>query len=171
MAHQVEDRIRLADLSRAFGDRAFGALLLVFALPNLLPLPPGSSTVLGIPLMLISVQLALERTELWPPRAVGERSLGKGDLQRIVAYGSGRYAALSAYSPRVGAFSLAIAGSGQPASFLRSFWCCPFPRNGLAVVVGWAATLASLAIVALVSGTILYMAKAAYEAAAGFLGS
>ena len=171
MAHQVEDRIRLVDLSRAFGDRAFGALLLVFALPNLLPLPPGSSTVLGIPLMLISVQLALERTELWPPRAVGERSLGKGDLQRIVAYGSGRYAALSAYSPRVGAFSLAIAGSGQPASFLRSFWCCPFPRNGLAVVVGWAATLASLAIVALVSGTILYMAKAAYEAAAGFLGS
>ena len=47
---------RLAGLE----DRAFGVLLLLFALPNLVPLPvPAASTVLGVPLVLLAVQMVL----------------------------------------------------------------------------------------------------------------
>jgi hypothetical protein len=37
----------------AFGDRAFGALMLLFAAPNVLPLPPGMSAVLGAVLSIL----------------------------------------------------------------------------------------------------------------------
>jgi hypothetical protein len=40
-------------------------------------------------------------------------------------------------------------------------------RDGVAVLVGWAATLGSLVIVALVSGTVFLMARAAFQAVAG----
>ncbi|HYG25368.1 MAG TPA: exopolysaccharide biosynthesis protein, partial [Caulobacteraceae bacterium] len=39
--------ITLGEVTHHFGPRAFGALLFVLAIPNLLPLPPGSTTVLG----------------------------------------------------------------------------------------------------------------------------
>ena len=42
-----------------FGHRAFGAVLFVFSVPNLLPLPPGSSTILGLPLVIMAPQLML----------------------------------------------------------------------------------------------------------------
>lgn len=57
----------------AFGRRAFGALLFVFSAPNLLPLPPGSSTVLGVPLLLIAPQVALGVERLWLPRGLASR--------------------------------------------------------------------------------------------------
>ena len=55
----AEDDMRLGDIVDRFGRRALGSLLFVLAIPNLLPLPPGSSTVLGAPLLLLSPQLAL----------------------------------------------------------------------------------------------------------------
>ena len=67
-----------------FGRRAFGALLFIFAIPNLLPLPPGSTTVLGLPLVLIAPQLALGVPNLWLPRAVGRRGLKRSDLARAI---------------------------------------------------------------------------------------
>jgi hypothetical protein len=189
LADEVEDRIRLSDLSRAFGDRVFGAVLLVFALPNLLPLPPGISTVLGIPLILISAQLALGRPELWLPQAVGERSLGKGDLQRIVDYGSGplrrterllapRWSVL--LSDRwIGVACLVLAvvlilpiplGNIPPAFAICAFALGLLQRDGVAVLLGWIATAGSLVIVAFVSGAAIYAAKAAIDAAVSLLG-
>jgi len=67
-----------------FGRRAFGALLFVFAVPNLLPLPPGSTTLLGLPLVLIAPQLALGVPNLWLPRALGRRGVRRGDLKRML---------------------------------------------------------------------------------------
>ena len=51
-------RVSVGEIVDRFGTRAFGALLFIFALPNLLPLPPGSSTVLGAPLLLLAPQVA-----------------------------------------------------------------------------------------------------------------
>src|SRR3546814_1398086 len=48
------DRVSVADLTAALGDRAYGVLLFVFALPNLMPVNlPGVSSVLGVPLILL----------------------------------------------------------------------------------------------------------------------
>ena len=52
----------LGDVVRALGERGFGALILVFAAPNLIPLPPGASFVFGVPLVFITAQLMIART-------------------------------------------------------------------------------------------------------------
>ncbi len=189
LAEVVEDRIRLAELSGTFGDRAFGALLLVFALPNLLPLPPGTSTVLGVPLILIAAQLAIGRSELWLPRAVGNRSLSKSDLQRVVTYGVPALRRTERLlAPRfevflsdrlIGSACLLLAiilvlpipfGNIPPAFAICAFALGVLQRDGLAVLVGWLGTAVSLAVVALVSGAVILTAKTAFEAVASFLG-
>lgn len=78
------DRVSLADLVSAMGDRAFGALLFVFALPNILPSPPGTSAILGIPLMFLSGQLMLGR-QPWLPQFIANRSILRADFASIVA--------------------------------------------------------------------------------------
>ena len=58
---------------------------MLFAAPNLLPLPPGSSTVFGIPLILIAGQLLVGRSRLWLPRWLRQRSLESRTFCRIAA--------------------------------------------------------------------------------------
>lgn len=53
------ERIAIGDLLLAADDRAFAALLFLFAVPNVLPTPPGTSSALGVPLILLSAQLGL----------------------------------------------------------------------------------------------------------------
>jgi hypothetical protein len=79
----AEDRITVGEIVDRFGRRAFGALLFIFSTPNLLPLPPGSSTVLGAPLVLLSPQVALGVHAPWLPRFVDDREISGVDLNRF----------------------------------------------------------------------------------------
>ena len=81
----TQERITVGEIIDAFGHRAFGALLFVFAIPNLLPLPPGSSTVLSLPLLLISPQLVIGTRTLWLPRGLDRRSVRRADLAKAFA--------------------------------------------------------------------------------------
>lgn len=57
LEHHQGDQICLSDVLRQLDDRAFGFLLLICAVPEILPLPPvGFSAIVGIPLMLVSAQ-------------------------------------------------------------------------------------------------------------------
>ena len=76
-------RVSLQELTEALSDRSFAALIILFAAPNLLPLPPGSSTFFGIPLILIASQLLLGRPRLWLPRLLRERSLDQATFARL----------------------------------------------------------------------------------------
>jgi hypothetical protein len=67
--------ISLGDVLDTFGERAFGALMLLFAAPNLLPLPPGLSVVLGAPLLFVTAQLMLGRPALWMPRFIRRQTI------------------------------------------------------------------------------------------------
>ena len=78
----AEKRLRLGDIVDRFGRRAFGSLLFVFAIPNLLPLPPGSSTVLGAPLLLLAPQLAFGVNAPWLPRWLDDRTISGADLNK-----------------------------------------------------------------------------------------
>ena len=68
------DRISVGDLLRAMEGRAVGALLLVFAFPNVLPSPPGLAAILGLPLIYLSSQLMLGR-DPWLPPFIANRSM------------------------------------------------------------------------------------------------
>jgi hypothetical protein len=81
-----EQRLTLAILRREFGPRAFGLPILVFALPNLLPVTvPGVSIVTGAALIFFTFQLAVGHAEPYLPRWLMRCGFTRGQLARIVA--------------------------------------------------------------------------------------
>ena len=82
-AERVE--ISFADIRDAMGDRAFGALMFVFAAPNALPVnAPGVSVVLGLPLLFLSLQLMLGFAVPWLPRFVVRRRVRRQSFARVM---------------------------------------------------------------------------------------
>lgn len=77
------ERVSVADLLAVMQDRAVGALMFVFALPNVLPTPPGTSTVLGAPLIFLTAQLALG-LKPWLPAVIADRSMARTDFAAVV---------------------------------------------------------------------------------------
>lgn len=83
------ERIAVRDLIDALGERALGALLFLFAVPNVLPVPPGTSAVLGLPLVFLAAQLMLGQRP-WLPALLAGRSMSQADfaatVQRIMPW-------------------------------------------------------------------------------------
>lgn len=77
------ERIAVSDLLTVLGDRALAALLFVFAVPNVLPVPPGTSAVLGAPLVFLAAQLAFGRRP-WLPAVIARRTMTRGDFGALV---------------------------------------------------------------------------------------
>lgn len=78
------ERISIGDLVAALGDRALGALLFIFAFPNALPALPGTSAILGAPLVFLAAQLALG-LKPWLPGFIARRSVARTDFQSLIA--------------------------------------------------------------------------------------
>lgn len=83
-ADESRARISIGDLFAAMGDRAFGALILIFALPNVIPTPPGTSAITGAPLVFLLAQLMLGMRP-WLPQLIANRSLSRTDFAGLVA--------------------------------------------------------------------------------------
>jgi hypothetical protein len=77
------ERISVRDLLSALQDRAIGAMIFVFALPNIIPLPPGASSILGAPLLFLTAQLAVGRKP-WLPQAIADRSVDRVHFEAVV---------------------------------------------------------------------------------------
>ncbi|SJZ51431.1 Uncharacterized conserved protein [Consotaella salsifontis] len=73
----------VGDLSAAFDGRVFGAFFILFGGFNLIPLPPGASLLSGLPLILISLQLALGRQSLWLPDRLRDTVVSRDILHRL----------------------------------------------------------------------------------------
>lgn len=86
LAHEDDsEHIAFGDLLEAVGERAFGALILVFSIPAVMVgVIPGISTLLGLPLLLLSIQLAIGSPRPWLPRSVSARSLERSAFARVV---------------------------------------------------------------------------------------
>ena len=83
LAERPGAKVTVADVLDAFGDRAFGALLAVFAAPLALPMPPGVSAILGAPLIFIAFQQMVGRPTLWLPKALMKRSMRRAEFQTM----------------------------------------------------------------------------------------
>ena len=82
-AHSAE-RIALGDLVSALRNRAFGITLLLFGIPNCLPMPPGIPVICGVILTLVGVQMAIGRDELWLPRWLAARTFSRAALEKVI---------------------------------------------------------------------------------------
>lgn len=83
IAATPDEWISLGSIAAQLSDRSYGALLILFSGPNLLPLPPGASTVFGIPLILIAAQLLIGQPQVWLPRALRDRAIDRRTFSRI----------------------------------------------------------------------------------------
>lgn len=83
-ADESRERIAIADMLEAMRSRAFGALLLIFAFPNILPSPPGLAGVLGLPLIFLSTQMMLGM-QPWLPGFIARRSMPRSTFAGMVA--------------------------------------------------------------------------------------
>jgi hypothetical protein len=76
--------VTVGEVVHRFGPRAFGALLFFFSAPNWLPLPPGSSTFLALPLVLLTPQVAVGIRSPWLPRFIDRRGMKRRDLAGVL---------------------------------------------------------------------------------------
>jgi hypothetical protein len=78
------ERISIGDLIDQLGDRAFGILLLISALPNCVPMPPGTSTITAVPLLLFSIQIVIGSRRPWLPAFLRRKDFSRADMQRMI---------------------------------------------------------------------------------------
>jgi hypothetical protein len=70
------DRLTFGELIEALGQRGYGALIVLLALPNLLPFwVPFLSPLVGVPMFIVCAQLAFGRTTPRLPDMVARRSM------------------------------------------------------------------------------------------------
>ncbi|MGX9962303.1 exopolysaccharide biosynthesis protein [Roseomonas sp. F4] len=78
------ERLTLGELIQALGARGYGVLIVLFALPNLLPIYiPGLSPIFGVPLLIICAQLAYGLPTPKLPALLTRRSMRRADLRLI----------------------------------------------------------------------------------------
>lgn len=77
--------ITIGEIVDRFGDRSFGVLILVLALPAWIPvLPPGVPSIFGIVIAGISCQMLVGREAPWLPDFVARRSIPAERFARLV---------------------------------------------------------------------------------------
>lgn len=74
------EEITLGEMAEAFGDRAFGLLILLLCLPSLLPL---MASVFGLPMLILGVQMGLGRRVPKLPAFIARRAIRRSDLLRL----------------------------------------------------------------------------------------
>lgn len=168
--------ISIDELLKACGDRAIGGLLLVLAAPNILPLPPGSASILSIPVMFMMVQLAFGRRVLWLPRRVLAYRFSRVKMQAVAGRLLPKLARVERLlRPRLG-FMLGIVqdrliglvclclaafmflpiplGNILPAMAMTAFALGLMERDGLLVIIGWMLTAVCIAVFGTLFGSL-----------------
>lgn len=158
--------ITIGELKETFSGRTYGVLLLILALPNLLPIPaPGLSAVLGAPLILVTFQLMLGMKTPWFPRFIAKRRIKRESIKRVCTRMARYMEKLEfIFKPRLEflthapaerfialicvVLSLMIAmpvpfGNALPALAICLFAMGILQRDGLFILFGLIATLAS----------------------------
>ncbi|KQS54203.1 hypothetical protein ASG17_11140 [Brevundimonas sp. Leaf363] len=164
-------KLFLGEVVEAFGERAFGAVMLLFAIINMLPWPPGGTTITGAPLLFLSMELAWGRDSLWLPGWIERASINRKTFRDLSAHfmkairlserlSKPRLAFLSGPFGQglVGLACLFLSivlvlpvwgGNLVPAIAIGLFSLGIMQRDGLAIILGWIVTGISAAIIVL----------------------
>ncbi|MDQ6433007.1 exopolysaccharide biosynthesis protein [Mesorhizobium sp. LHD-90] len=174
LSDEAKDRVTIASILDALGDRSFAALLVLFAAFNLIPLPPPSSAILGLPLLVVAAQLTYGSKRAWLPKFMAEKSISAEQFRSIMDRVIPRLVRLEEFvRPRywpfwrrrgdriIGVISLALAvivtlpiplGNWLPAFSVALLGLALSERDGILLAVGGGVALASIGVVTLVFG-------------------
>ncbi|WP_353287732.1 exopolysaccharide biosynthesis protein [Wolbachia endosymbiont (group B) of Gerris lacustris] len=80
------DKVTLFDIKTALHERGFGILIIIFSLPLSVPIPvpPGYTTILSIPLILFALQLLFGFDSPWMPNWLERKSFQRSTLALVV---------------------------------------------------------------------------------------
>jgi len=83
VAQGAGPHISIQDLISGIKAQALALMLILFALPNILPSLPGTSAITGLPLMLLTLQLTLGQG-VWLPRLIADRAVPRAGFQALL---------------------------------------------------------------------------------------
>ena len=84
LSGEASGPVSIGMIRDALGDRSFAALLLFFAIINLIPLPPGTSALLGLPLLIVAAQMVYGSKRVWLPRVLTQRTVSAETFRSIM---------------------------------------------------------------------------------------
>lgn len=183
-AGDPDESLRLGDLFQGLGDRAFGMLLIAATAPAFIPIPGLAGALSGPLVMLVGVQLLLRLRQPWLPGFVARRGPRRSTMARLrdlLAPWLGRLERL--IRPRLTVvldhwlldvvtgllvialgllLSLPIPFTNYVlAALLLLFALALLERDGVLMLVAWAAGLVAIGSFSALSGTALHALLAA----------
>ena len=163
------DKVNVGWIVARLGSRSFGAIILLMALPNIIPQIPGMSTIFGLLIMLPAMQLMLGLRTMWLPNYLARINLPSDKVAAVVTLAipwvakfekmiKPRLTVLT-YPPMENIIGSLVLLLGfilflpiPGANWLPAMACCLFAlgmleRDGYFTLMGLAATVGSLIIV------------------------
>lgn len=74
------EKVTVREILDTLDARSFGLATLLFAIPSVVPMPPGIPTVVGICLFIVSFQMVIGQPELWLPGILSKREFDRKSL-------------------------------------------------------------------------------------------
>lgn len=183
LARDAQGEVSVASIRDALGERSLAAFVVLFAALNLLPAPPGTSAILGLPLIIVSAQMLIGARRAWLPGFILRRSLSAERFRTAMDWILPRLARIERYvRPRLwpfwrrrgervvgaAAFVLAIIvtlpiplGNWLPAFAAALIGLSLIERDGILLAIGGVVGIASIGIVVAVVGAAGFAAQAA----------
>jgi hypothetical protein len=179
LVHEARNRdgLTIADALELMGKSGFGFVMLLLALPALIPIPGPFGMVFGSALAIVSLQFAIGRRSLWLPSVLAHRRISATAFEALERYASPMVRKIEhlirprrmetftgprmPYLLALPVFCLAVAvalpipfGNLAPVAALCVIAIGLIERDGLVVLLGLGMTLIALA----VTGALLYAA-------------
>ena len=111
------DGLTIGQIRDRLDERAFGLMILILAIPCLVPALYGVPQIVGLPILLLAGQMLVGRNEPWLPDAVLRRTVSKSMLDRMADFATKRMGWLERLSrPRLKMFA-----SGPAEPFAAAF--------------------------------------------------
>lgn len=105
-----DERVSLGQIVDVLGERAFGLVLLILALPCAIPFLYGVPQVFSLPMVFVATQILIGRQTLWLPDPMRARTIRRDDLRALAARGGPWLRRLELLArPRLSALSSRVA--------------------------------------------------------------
>lgn len=83
---ELKGEVTYQRILQVLGERAFGIVLLFFALPSALPFSfiPGISLIFSVPILLFAFQMVFARKTMWLPKIIAERTIHQETMAKFI---------------------------------------------------------------------------------------
>lgn len=84
--HGTTDSLTLGEILTSLHERGFAFLMLIFVLPNCVPvpIPPGMSSIFALPILFLSVQMIIGQEAPWLPEWLKQKSIKRSTLALMI---------------------------------------------------------------------------------------